>query len=226
MSRFAVVWLVAARELGERLRGRTLWIGTGLGVVLVVASLLLPSVIGGPKTVHVGLVGPRAQSLSAALVRSGTAFNLDLSASSQADATAAEAQLGGRRATLDAVVEDSGADGFRVVTQNAISTPLLDVITGAATGAHLVGTLQTAGVSPAAIAAATTPPPLAFDSLVAAPQDLAGRAAAAILASFLLMYTLTGWGGIVAAGVAQEKRRAWPRCLSPRCRPGSCSPAR
>ena len=204
MNALGGIRLVAEREVRERLRGRALWLSMGLSTLLAVLAIVLPAVIGGTQTQHLGLVGPRSTALGPALVATGPTFELRLDTVTYSDAASAEANLGGRRATLSAVIEDDGT-GYRVVTETAAAAGLTGAIDTAAAAGQLHRVRAGAGVTPATISEATTPPPVTYATLQSTPADLAGRSLAAVAVAFLLMYTLLGWGGSVAAGVAQEK---------------------
>jgi ABC-2 type transport system permease protein len=180
----AAVALVARREVVERVRERSLWISTGVTIVVLAAFLVLPSALGfgGAKKGTVAVVGPRAARVAQQAHARQTAFDVALTV---------------RRAPDDATA--------RKLVENG------DVDVAVLSGARAVAAAQSA--SDAVIAAVQSgsqavrggrlPPPLpVVREGDAGASDRQGIAFAAVV---ILYGQLLGYGFWVATGVVEEK---------------------
>jgi hypothetical protein len=104
--RWAEVRLVAAREVGEKLRSRTFLISSAFFLVIVVASIALPALLSddGPPTYAIAAVGAPA----VALTEQVPADQVELTLREASDTAAAERLLEAEE--VEAVLEVS-ADG-------------------------------------------------------------------------------------------------------------------
>jgi len=172
------VWLVARREIDERLRSRTVRIMTAISVVLVVAVIVVPSIVHKPaKPAPVGLVGSSTQALAPALRRAANAAGAKVRLVDLPSAAGAQAD-----------VRDKVLDVALIVS-----------------GAHLQEALAANGLSPSAVARALTPEPLAVAALNPAPPDQTAHSLAAVVTALLIYTSIAMYGQAVAQGVAQEK---------------------
>lgn len=81
MSRTWAVRLVAAREITERLRGRTTRLVTVITALLVVGAITIPGLIKeSSQPTRIGLVGPAARTLAPTLQRGARAAKVEDSA--------------------------------------------------------------------------------------------------------------------------------------------------
>lgn len=62
------VGLVAAREVRQRLRGRSFWIATALMLIAIAAAIVIPTIGGHNHPTKVGVVGSRSAAAAANLV--------------------------------------------------------------------------------------------------------------------------------------------------------------
>ncbi|MGD0998429.1 MAG: ABC transporter permease [Thermoleophilia bacterium] len=203
MSGTPTVWLVARREIDERLRSRYIRIVTALSVVLVVAVIVAPSLFHkAAKPATVGLLYPSAQALAPELQRAAIASGVKVRLSDLMSASVAQAQL--RQKTLDVALMVTSGQAVAEVRQD-IDPTLRAVLQAVVSEEHLRESLAANGLSPTAVAQALTPTPLSVAVLQPAPPDQAAHALAAIIAGVLLYMTIMLYGQAVATGVAQEK---------------------
>lgn len=203
MSGWAVIRLVAGREIAERLQGRLIRIMTLATALLVVAGITVPGLIkGSSKPSRLGLVGPAAQALAPAVTRTAEAAKTRIAVSDVADEATARAELTGGR--LDAaLVRRPGA--ARIVADSTVPTGVRAVVQTVVDEAHLRAGLQRAGVPLARVLPALRPVPIATTLLHPTPSDRAARDIAAFAAALLMYVSLGMYGSAVAVGVAQEK---------------------
>ena len=203
MSGTPSFWLVARREIDERLHSRTIRIVTALSVVLVVAAIVAPALFHKPpKPEAVGLVGPTAQALGPALQHAAGAAGVHVRLADLANASVARARL--QQKTLDVVLGVSDGRALAQVRQtlDATSRALLQAVVSEA---HLQSALAASGLSPAATARVLAPTPLTVVALEPTPADQSAHALAAVVTGLLLYLTIAMYGQAVAQGVAQEK---------------------
>ena len=203
MSGTSTVWLVARREIDERLRSRSIRIVTALSVVLVVAVIVAPSLFHKPaKPAQVALLYPSAQALAPELQRAANASGVRVHLVDLMSGPAARAQL--RQKTLDVALIVSSGRAAAEVRQD-IDPTLRAVIQAVVSEEHLRESLTAKGLSPAAVAQVLTPTPLTVTALQPAPPDQSAHALAGVVAGLLLYLTIAMYGQAVAQGVAQEK---------------------
>ena len=203
MSGTPTVWLVARREIDERLRSRYIRIMTALSVALVVAVIVAPSLFHKPaKPATVALLGPSTQALAPALQHAASAAGVKVRVSDLASESVARAQI--RDKSLDVALGVSDGQELAVVRQDLDPT-LRAVLQAVVSEGHLRASLAAHGVSPAAVAQALTPAPLVVVTLQPSPPDQTAHALAAIVAGILLYMSILLYGQAVAQGVAQEK---------------------
>ena len=223
MIRINAIWLVAQREITERLSGRATWILTVVTAVLAVALMVVPPLINrstGPT--RLGLVDAQAQALAPAIDAAANSAGISIQTSNVDSEDTARTELtpttnktrggGGRlaqllgqsNATLDVVLIYDGTtatiEAYQTVPP-AISALLRSVINAV----HQHEALAAAGLSATQIAAAERPVPTTAMTLQPGTSDISGRAIAALAGGLLLVYTVSGFGLMVANGVAQEK---------------------
>ena len=95
--------------------------------------------------------------------------------------------------------------GALIDVEQALQPATRSLLTEALAVAHLRGTLAAGGVSPATVAAALAPVPIAVAVLRHPPADQTARYVAAVAAALLMYVSLAMYGTAVAQGVAQEK---------------------
>ncbi len=131
---FAVVWLVAGRELRQGTRARSFRVVTALLVLSVAAAVLIPAALRGHETMEkVGIVGGSKPAATDTVQTAARIAGVEVQAVSFTDLSSAEAQL--RAGTLAAVL----VGGREVLVARAPAAGTT------ASGASLSGALALAG---------------------------------------------------------------------------------
>jgi ABC-2 type transport system permease protein len=184
ISSGAAVRLVARREIVERLRERSLYVSTGVTILILAGALLLPQLLGfgGATKATVAVVGPRAAEVVRAAQGLEDTFDVELTPRAVPDDAAARALL----ETGDAdVAVLSGATGLAAAAD---------------TGDQVVAAVQ-AGSQ--AARGARLPPPLPVQQT--GDDHASERQGIAFVAVVILYGQLLGYGFWVATGVVEEK---------------------
>jgi len=193
------VLLVARREAATRIRDRAFQVSALITVLILLAIIVLPKVLGGDSNrFTVGLLGT-AGRLQPALVSSAAAAGVTLEISRPASRAAADQQV--RDGHLDAVL-----DGDReIVVKRDLDNRLAPIVQSAyqrVVGAERLGS---AGIDPARVDAALSVPPLAVDKLNGEDKASGRKQAVALFAVFFLYGQMFGYAMLVALGVVEEK---------------------
>ncbi len=217
-TRLAATRIVAAREVTERMRGRALRITTVVMVLLVVAGVAIPGLVGSSSApTRVGLLGAPAQALAPALRNTATLAKAKVTIIDLASTRRARAEV--RNGSLDVSVSLGARGATAIVAQNL--SPTAQALLGAIIDAsHVRSVLGQAGVAAATIRAAQTPVPFTTEAISPPPSNAAARDIAGIAAGLLLYVVLVMYGNAVAAGVAQEKTTRTAEVLLAAVRPG------
>jgi ABC-2 type transport system permease protein len=202
MSAASAVRLIAGRELRERGRSKTFWIGTSVLLLGVVAAIVVPAMFGhhGQQTFRVGTVGAAPAGLTSSV-------------------TADAAALGGR-AHIRAI-------GSAAAARSALDTHALDLVIGGGTGVLVRGQDTDPAVADLAqlvardvavqarLRAAAGPDGRIRGTLAAAPAPVRSliparpgnqASKAVVVAGTILLYLgLVTYGGWVTSGVLEEK---------------------
>lgn len=197
-GRFAVVWLVAGRELREGTRARSFRVVTLLLVLSVAAAVVIPAVLRGHQTTEkVGIVGGSEPAATAIVQTAARIAGVDVHTVRLTDLGTAEAQL--RAGTLAAVL----VAGREVLVEQAPAPGTT------ASGASLSGALALAG-GLARLSAAV--PAGALRHGVSLPvrglkpplTDLSVRLTGLAMTIAIYMIILI-YGSRIAVGVSEEK---------------------
>lgn len=211
MSRLGTIWLVAGRELKERMRSRATRVVTLLMPVLVFLLIAIPALVHAPASATtLGLVGRPAQALRADIQAAAKATGVEMRLRNVASSSSAKRQLGQGRIDValalrgsSAVVTVPGSVGY---FETQTLAPRIQAILQATVNVwHEQRVLLGAGVPIPVLRSALTPVPLSVKTLKPPPKDMVARDVAALAAAFLLYMTLALYGNAVVAGVAQEK---------------------
>jgi ABC-2 type transport system permease protein len=217
MTPAATVWLIAGREIRERLQGRLLRVVTVLTALLVAAAVVVPSLIShSTSPTRIGLVGAPAQALAPQLDRTARAARTPIRVEDLADVATARAEL--RAGRLDVALTVSGS-GAHMQVKRTLPAATRALLTETLAAARLYGVLAAAGVRPATVAAALAPVPVTVSALTHPPADQTARYIAAIAAALLMYVSLAMYGTAVAQGVAQEKTSRTAEVLLAAVRP-------
>jgi ABC-2 type transport system permease protein len=176
--------LVARREIVERSRERSLWVSTGITVLVLAGVLVLPSALGfgGATSGTVAVVGPDAAAVARQAVAQQQAFDVKLTVREVDSAGAA------RRLVRDGDADVAVLAGGRglLAAHDADDSVVAAVQSGsqAARGARL-------------------PPPLPVRT--EGGEGASDRQGIAFVAVVILYGQLLGYGFWVATGVVEEK---------------------
>ncbi len=205
MSRWRAVWLVARREILERGRSRAFIVSLGLTVAFILASIYLPSILGGPGNgaERLGIVGSPPAAFQAQLAALAKPASIEIATETVPDLATGEARL--RDGSLDAALAIP-ADGSQptYLVKSRENGLLGQVVAGALSAVRVQELLTEAGIDPAALAAAAAPP--AVRELE--PSD-PNRDASFIFANvgvILLFIAIFTFGTWVLTGVVEEKQ--------------------
>jgi ABC-2 type transport system permease protein len=202
MSAASAVRLIAGRELRERGRSKTFWIGTSVLLLGIVAAIVVPAMFGhhGQQTFRVGTVGAAPPGLTSSVTADAAA--LGGSARLRALGSAAQARSALDTHALDLVIE-SGT-GVLVRGQNT-GPAVADLAHLVARDVAVQARLRAAGVPDGRIRGTFTAAPAPVRSLIpVTPGNEASRAIVA-LGTIILYLGLVTYGGWVTSGVLEEK---------------------
>lgn len=199
----SVTWLVARREIVDRIRRRSFGLMTGLLFVLIIGVGILASVLRDDDrpSYEVGVIGDAAsaQVLGDAMVAVGETLDYDVTVETVADEAAARAAL--EAGDLDAVVDPEAGTTMwdtDVSTQLSVVIGNAWAVTSAAEAAH------EAGLSDAEIDAILSPTPLR--DVVVEPDEQDPLAIVIGMGSAVLLFiSITTFGNYVLTGVVEEK---------------------
>ena len=194
------VALVTRREVTERVRAKSFMISTGIYLLVAMASVVIPNLVGDDRPVQtVGVAGTGSDQLQGAIARLAPTLDLDVRVRRLSDAAEAA------RAVRDETVRVAVVDTTRLVTRGDVDEQLGLLLSTAAYQVTAAARLAEAGVSPVEASRLLNPEPLAVQRLVE-PRPLRESnrplAFAGVLVIYLLLLT---YGFTVANGVLEEK---------------------
>ncbi|MCU0300275.1 MAG: ABC transporter permease [Candidatus Nanopelagicales bacterium] len=195
------VRLVAGRAIAEAWASRSWRIITGVSVLIGIALVVVPRLLGGGTTQYtLATVGEAPPGLLAALQAAGEAGEFAVTVRTVPDAAAAEALL--RDGDADAALTGVAPGSTLYVAERADRTfPAL--VSQAALSLAITDQLAQAGLSPDEIAAIqATPPPVQVPVGRVADE---GRAGVGFVSGILLYLALILTGTAIATAVATEK---------------------
>ncbi|MHA6626784.1 ABC transporter permease [Pseudonocardia sichuanensis] len=193
------VLLVARREFVTQVRSRSFLIGLVVTLVFFGGMFLLGAYISGQTSGHTLGVAPQAAPLQPALERTAAQQGVDLTLREVEEDTGRDELRGD---DLDALL--TGAPGsYRIVGLDSVDSDLEALVGAAVEQDALTSALTGAGVDPAQVAARST---LATATLEPPDSGRGQRLAVAFVGTFLLFFSLSGYGSLVATGVVEEKQ--------------------
>lgn len=186
MSGRRAIWLVARREIVERMRERSLAISTGVTLAILVAIIVLPKALGldGSTTYDVAASGPRAERVVSAAQQ--VAERLDVEVEVRREPSAAAV-----RDAVDDEQADAGLAGGAgsVVVRSEIQDELALVLQE---GARIARSDR-------------APPPALPVSELRPGENSDQQQTIAFVAVIVLYAQLIGYGFWLAAGIVEEK---------------------
>lgn len=193
-------WIVARRELVERLRSRAFQVGTAIQLAAIVIVLAIAALTGGGSTTKkVVLVGQASQAYAAPLRASGPALDAKVRTSTLPDRAAAA------KAVQDGDADAAVIDGREVIVKDDPGATLPAAIQAVRRELALHDALDAAGVPPAQLRAALAPAPLHVAVLEPGNADRSTRQGIAFVAVLLLYLAIFTYGLWVAGGIVEEK---------------------
>ncbi|MGA2521104.1 MAG: ABC transporter permease [Acidimicrobiales bacterium] len=212
------VGLVAAREIRERVRGRTFRVATLIILLAVAAAVAIPVLRkGGHSVERVGVVGALSAPLRISITATGPELGTKVVLVDEPTLDAARRGLRSGRLTLVLV------DARKLVVDKALaagdtSAPALLAEEVSAT-VSLQNGLVTAGVHPDQAARLAHPRPLPVQSLQPPVHNQAARTTA-VYGLILTYVLLTQYGTWLLMGVVEEKSSRVVEVLLSTLRPG------
>jgi ABC-2 type transport system permease protein len=193
------VLLVARREFTTQVRSRNFVIGLVITLALFAGIAGLTAFIAGQaSTQSLGLTAQTAP-LRAALEQTARAQEVDLRLSDVDDATG-RARVGSD--DLDALLTGAPGD-YQLVGRDTVDSTLETIVRTTVAQQTLSTALAGAGVDPAALAQRSQ---VATSTLEPADPNRGEQLALALVGTFLLFFSLSGYGQLVATGVVEEKQ--------------------
>lgn len=193
-------WLVAVREMAERLRSPVFYLSLLLMVVVVGASVVVPALLdGGTDTKNVGMVGAAPPGLSQALRARGDAVGVDVRIK-RFDSVA-----DGEQAVRDGRVDVLVVDADRLAWQRQPDARLQTLVTSAIQVMTIQQRAADLGISPTALGALVAPVVVANVEVGRVEGRNADDENAAYLISLILFFAVSSYGGMVLTGVVEEK---------------------
>ncbi len=193
------IWIVAIREIRERGGSPAYRISTVLAVLLVVAVILLPSLIGQSKTYHVGLAGAVPAGTVAALEVQARAVGHQLEATRYANLDQ------GERAVRAKKVDVLLIDGSRLEWRAGSDSTLTAVIANALQAVHIRQQAERLGIPAGQLTQLLIPVTLTSRTIGAAQTADKDANTVGFIAVGLLYVAISFYAGFVLTGVVQEK---------------------
>jgi ABC-2 type transport system permease protein len=193
------VLLVARREFVSQVRSRSFLIGLVITLVLFGGLALLGTWISAQSSHHTLGVTAQAAGLEPALRQAAQTQDAQLTIHEVDEATGrAQVESG----DLDALL--TGAPGaYRLVGLDSVGDGVQSVVGAAVAQQTLTSALAAAGVDPAQVTARSG---VDVETLQPADPDSGQRLVVAFVGTFLLFFSLSGYGSLVATGVVEEKQ--------------------
>ena len=193
------VLLVARREFTTQVRSRNFLIGLLITLALFAGIAALTAFIAGQaSTQSLGLTAQTAP-LRAALTETARVQDVDLQLSDVDDATG-RARVGSD--DLDALLTGAPGD-YQLVGRDTVDDSLESIVATTVSQQTLSTALAGAGVDPAALAQQSR---VSTSTLEPADPNRGEQLALALVGTFLLFFSLSGYGQLVATGVVEEKQ--------------------
>ena len=191
--------MIALREIRERGGSRAYRISTVLGILLVVALLLLPSLLGKSKTYRVGLTGAVPAGTVAALQVQARAVDHQL------ETTEYKTLVAGERAVRDKKVDVLLVGGSRLEWRTKSDSTLTAAVAGALQSLRIRAEAARLGISGDQLAQLLVPVTISSRTLGAAHTADQDANTIGFVAVGLMYLAISFYAGFVLTGVVQEK---------------------
>ena len=206
MSRRRAIWLVARREILERGRSRAFLVSLGLSVVIILAGIFIPGLIGGPdggvRATTVGVVGTPPARFDENLAAAAAQSRMHVTLKPIADLATADASVNDDSIGAAIDFPAGGANPSLVVKDRG--NPFIQVLSNAVVTSRAGAILESAGIDPAELAAAAAPPTVRELTPSDPNRDTAFLFAnVGVILLFISIFTFGTW---VLTGVVEEKQ--------------------
>jgi ABC-2 type transport system permease protein len=193
-------WLVARREIRERIRSKGFWAGMVITLAVVIAAITIPAMIQTSNvTRDVGFTGSTPVTLPGAVIDQGKAVDVTVRPHHYGDAAAGEKALRERNAAVLV------GDGHTLTWLGKPDERLRAIVTGAIQLVAVQQRAAAAGIDPGQLQAVVAPVPVENEQLGLVAGRSQDNEAAATIMSILLLLAIMLYGNLVLTGVAEEK---------------------
>jgi ABC-2 type transport system permease protein len=192
-------WIVALREIRERGGSRAYRISTVVGVILVVAIILVPSLLEKSMTYHVGMSGAVPGGTVTALAEQARAVNHDL------EVTRYPSTADGERAVRDKKIDVLLVDGTRLEWRTKSDSTLTAAIANTVQAVQIRDQAERLGIPSDKLAQLLDPVSLTSRTLGAAQTADKDANAVGFIAVGVMYLAISFYAGFVLTGVVQEK---------------------
>ncbi len=197
-SRQAVV-LVARREFTAQVRSRSFVIGLVVTIVLIAGIALLGGFIASQSSNKTLGLTTQTTSLQPALEQAAKTQGVDLRITT-VDEAAGRARVGGD--DLDALFTGVPGD-YQLLGRDTVDSTIQSITSTAVQQQQLTAALAGAGVDPVTLSRQSQ---VATTTLEPADPHRGQQLALALVGSFLLFFSFSAYGQLVATGVVEEKQ--------------------
>ncbi|MFF5289893.1 ABC transporter permease [Paractinoplanes globisporus] len=196
-----MIWLIAGREIGTRLRSKAFRVATVVSVLILVGLALIAKLVGsGPSYQEVGIT-PAAAALTGSVTSTATAIKVDLHTHAVDEATGRAQVEDGK---LDALLV-TGTSPIQVVVKTDLDDGLQSVLQLVAQRTVLDQQVTELGGDPAKVAASIATAAVTVTPLTPPKNSNSQQLILGILTSVLIYMSLLLNGQAVAQGVVEEK---------------------
>ncbi len=203
------LWLVAKRELRERGRSKGFLISSAISVVIILALILVPQVLGGdPETFQVGSVGEGNQ----AIVEAAGSFAEKAADEAEVEPDTFELVEFADRAAADSALEAGDVDAILIDRETVVveqqgfgGSGLVERLQQAAGAVQLQELVAADPEVANAVVEVLSSDPLEVESRAGDDQQNEERTAVAYGGLLLLYLAILTYGATVLSGVTEEK---------------------
>ena len=205
MSRLRSIWLVARREIIERGRSRGFILSVLFTTLLVVGSIIVPTVLfRDDEVTQIGLVEPAPAGLEAALTTTANQFDEDIEVLTYPDVATGDAALNADEIAVLAIVPADLSSAGEVRYKESENQGLTQLIAASVGALRIQSVIADAGIDPADLVAAQAPPEVVELDPQVERDD--ARFLVANIGAVLILIGIFSFGFTVLTGVVEEKQ--------------------
>lgn len=199
MNGLRLAWLVAGREVRERLRSPVYFVSLGLMLVAVLGAIVAPSLVSTGGAKHVGVTGVTAPGLVGTIEAQALATGAKVDVRRYDTTDAGEQAV--RRGTVDVLV----VDGRRLEWQRRADEELKALVTGAIQIVAVQERAAAAGIEPDVLGALLAPVAVENEEIGRVAGRTSDDETATYVLSLVLFLSISVYGAMVLTGVVEEK---------------------